>query len=50
MIDYYVSIIEYVDYELEFVEKLFNLCKKIEGYVFGYLDLGCVEVMNLLLN
>ncbi len=48
--DYHASITEHADYEPESVEKLLNLRKKIEGYVLGHPDSGCVEAMNSLLN
>ncbi|MDA0129068.1 MARTX multifunctional-autoprocessing repeats-in-toxin holotoxin RtxA [Vibrio sp. MarTm2] len=48
--EYHTSTVEYADYELESVEKLLNLRKQIEGYVFGHPDSGRVEAMNSLLN
>ncbi|MEH0390127.1 MARTX multifunctional-autoprocessing repeats-in-toxin holotoxin RtxA [Vibrio mimicus] len=48
--EYHASTVEHADYELESVEKLLNLRKKIEGYVLGHPDSGRVEAMNSLLN
>ncbi|MCR9387270.1 MARTX multifunctional-autoprocessing repeats-in-toxin holotoxin RtxA [Vibrio metoecus] len=48
--EYHASITEYADYELESVEKLLNVRRKIESYVLGHPSSGRVEGMNSLLN
>ncbi|MDQ2164692.1 MULTISPECIES: MARTX multifunctional-autoprocessing repeats-in-toxin holotoxin RtxA [Vibrio] len=48
--EYHFFITKHADFELESVEKLLNLRKKIEGYVLGHPDSGRVEAMNSLLN
>ncbi|EKO3562959.1 MARTX multifunctional-autoprocessing repeats-in-toxin holotoxin RtxA [Vibrio fluvialis] len=48
--EYHASITEHADNELESVEKLLNLRKKIESYVLGHPGSGRVEAMNSLLN
>ncbi|EIT6974564.1 MARTX multifunctional-autoprocessing repeats-in-toxin holotoxin RtxA [Vibrio vulnificus] len=48
--EYHASTAEHADYELASVEKLLNLRKQVEGYVFGHPDSGRVQAMNSLLN
>ncbi|WP_084720279.1 MARTX multifunctional-autoprocessing repeats-in-toxin holotoxin RtxA [Vibrio neptunius] len=48
--EYHASTAEHADYELESVEQLVNLRKKIEGYALGHPDSGRLEAMNSLLN
>lgn len=48
--EYHASTLDHADYELESVEKLVNLQKQAEGYIFGHPDSGRVEAINSLLS